>query len=241
MVAPLFGACDATKEGPRSEVQGPRDSASAGVDSGTPSSVPRTSTEGTPRASDPRPRTSVLIVGTSLTAGLGLDPEDAYPALLQRKADSAGYAATVTNAGISGETSAGALRRIDWLLKDPFDVMLLETGANDGLRGLDVNATRENIRAIIAKAKAARPGARIILVQMEAPPNMGERYTSSFRAMFPAVAKDEGVTLMPFLLTDVAGEAKYNQGDGIHPNEEGSKVVAANVWRVLEPVLRTKK
>jgi len=182
-------------------------------------------------------RRTVLIMGTSLTAGLGLDPEDAYPALLQRKADSAGLKVRVTNAGLSGETSAGALERVDWLLRGPVDVFVLETGAKDGLRGVDPKATESNIRAIVAKVRAARPSARVFLVQMEAPPNLGTRYTDEFRGLFPRVASETGVTLLPFLLDGVAGEAGLNQGDGIHPNEEGARRVAANLWPGLLPAL----
>ena len=134
-------------------------------------------------------RKTVLIVGTSLTAGLGLDPEEAYPALMQRKADSLGLHVEIVNAGLSGETSAGALRRMDWLLRGPADVVVIETGANDGLRGLDVDSTRANLRAIVAKVKAARPAARILLAQMEAPPNLGAKYTSAFHAMYQDVAR----------------------------------------------------
>lgn len=185
-------------------------------------------------------RRTVLIVGTSLTAGLGLDPEQAYPALLQRKADSAGLGVEVVNAGLSGETSAGALRRIEWLLNGPVDVLVLETGANDGLRGLPIEGTRANIKAILERVKARKPGARLALVQMEAPPNLGERYTSEFRAMFPEVARETGAVLLPFLLEGVAGVDRMNQEDGIHPNVEGEKVVAGNVWRGLVGVLEGK-
>jgi acyl-CoA thioesterase I len=182
-------------------------------------------------------RRAVLIMGTSLTAGLGLDPEDAYPALLQRKADSAGLAVEVTNAGLSGETSAGALTRVDWLLRGPVDVFVLETGANDGLRGMDPAATERNIAQILAKVRAARPGARVFLVQMEAPPNLGKEYTDEFRAMFPRAARAGGATLLPFLLEGVAGEAGLNQADGIHPNEAGARRVAENLWSGLRPAL----
>jgi acyl-CoA thioesterase-1 len=180
----------------------------------------------------------VLIVGTSLTAGLGLDPEEAYPALLQRKADSLGLHVEIVNAGLSGETSAGALRRMDWLLRGQADVVVIESGANDGLRGLDVDSTRANLRAIVAKVKAARPAARILLAQMEAPPNLGAKYTAAFRAMYQDVAKEESVGLLPFLLRGVAGVTNLNQQDGIHPNERGEEIVANNVWEALEPVLR---
>lgn len=186
----------------------------------------------------PAGRPRVLIVGTSLTAGLGLDPEDAYPSHLQRKADSAGYNVEIVNAGLSGETSAGARRRIEWLLREPAAVVVVETGANDGLRGLDIDSTRANLTAILRYAKSVLPRARLLLIQMEAPPNLGESYTQRFRESFAVVAAAEGATLVPFLLTDVAGERRLNQNDGIHPNEEGARIVAANVWRSLAPVLQ---
>jgi len=188
--------------------------------------------------SRPGSRRTVLIVGTSLTAGLGLDPEEAYPALLQHKADSLGLHVDIVNAGLSGETSAGALRRMDWLLRGPADVVVIETGANDGLRGLNVDSTRANLRAIIAKVKAARPAARILLAQMEAPPNLGAKYTTTFSAMYQDVAKEDGVSIMPFLLQGVAGVTSLNQQDGIHPNERGEQIVADNVWAALEPMIR---
>ena len=185
-------------------------------------------------------RPALLIVGTSLTAGLGLDPDSAYPAILQRKLDSAGVAFRVVNAGYSGETSAGALRRIEWLLRDSAAVVMIETGANDGLRGQDVDSTRATLRAIVRRVKAVLPGAAILLAQMESPPNLGERYTTAFRAMFPAVAREEGIALVPFLLDRVAGVPEMNQGDGIHPNEAGSRIVADNVFRALLPILRER-
>jgi acyl-CoA thioesterase-1 len=198
-----------------------------------------------PAVMSPTPATSdddrpvALLVGTSLTAGMGLDPDSAYPALLQRKADSAGVGVRIVAAGLSGETSAGALRRIDWLLREPLPrFVLIETGANDGLRGVDVDATRENLRRIIRRVKDAVPGATVLLARMEAPPNFGEEYTAGFREMFPAVAREEGAILVPFLLDGVAGVPSMNQSDGIHPNEEGSRLVAANLWRALEPVFR---
>ncbi len=153
-------------------------------------------------------------------------------------ADSAGYRVDVVAAGVSGETSAGALRRIDWLLQRPADVIVVETGANDGLRGLDVDSTRTNLREILRRSAAIKPNARLFLVQMEAPPNLGPRYTTSFRAMFPEVALEAQAELIPFLLDGVAGVADLNQPDGIHPNERGSVFVAANVWKALEPALR---
>ncbi|HEX5581333.1 MAG TPA: arylesterase [Gemmatimonadaceae bacterium] len=179
----------------------------------------------------------VLIAGTSLTAGLGLDPHDAYPAVIQRKADSAGVPVRVVNAGLSGETSAGLLRRIGWLLRDPADVVVIETGANDGLRGMDPDSTRENLRRIVGAVHEARPAAPVLLVQMEAPPNLGEAYTSRFRAMYPEVARESGARLVPFLLEGVAGVSSLNQADGIHPNEAGARRVATTVWEALRPVL----
>lgn len=184
-------------------------------------------------------RGEVLIVGTSLTAGFGLDdPDDAYPSVIQRMADSLGYRIAVQNAGLSGETSAGALRRIDWLLQSDYDLVVIETGANDGLRGLDVDSTRANLRAIVRSVHARLPRARIALVQMEAPPNLGAVYTRRFRESYPLVASEERATLIPFLLDGVAGVSKYNQRDGIHPNVEGARRVAANVWVALEPLVR---
>ena len=179
----------------------------------------------------------VLFLGTSLTAGLGLDPDSAYPALIQRKADSAGIPVAVTNAGVSGETSAGALRRIDWVLREPADVVVIETGANDGLRALRVDSTRANLEALVERIRGARPTARVVLVQMEAPPNLGARYTADFRGMFPGVAQKYGLALIPFLLDRVAGIDSLNQADGIHPNERGERIVAETVWRALRPVL----
>ena len=187
---------------------------------------------------DARPR--LLIVGTSLTAGLGLDPDSAYPAILQRKIDSAGLHVRVVNAGLSGETSAAALRRIDWLLRDSADFVMLETGANDGLRGQDVDSTKATLIALVRRVKMALPSARVMLAQMESPPNLGERYTTAFRAMFPDIARAEGVKLVPFLLEGVAGVPAMNQGDGIHPNEEGAKLVADNVFRAILPLLRNQ-
>jgi len=180
----------------------------------------------------------VLFVGTSLTAGYGLDPDNAYPMMIQRKLDSAGMNIDVVNAGVSGETSASLLRRLDWLLRQPFEVIVIETGANDGLRGIPVEAMRDNIQKIIDGVKRARPHARIALVQMEAPPEFGNAYTRRFREVFPELARKNGVTLFPFLLDSVAGIRQLNQGDGIHPNLEGERIVARNVWRALRPLLQ---
>lgn len=182
-------------------------------------------------------RRTLLFVGTSLTAGLGLDPDSAFPQLIQTKIDSARLAFDVVNAGVSGETTAGLLRRLDWLLRADFDVLVLETGANDGLRGTPVATARRNIRQVIDSVRSSHPAARLLLVQMEAPPNLGRQYTADFRAMYPEIARETGVTLMPFLLDRVAGVTALNQGDGMHPNVRGERIVADNVWRSLLPVL----
>lgn len=184
-------------------------------------------------------RRTILFLGTSLTAGLGLEPDSAYPQQIQRKIDASKLPYQVVNAGVSGETSAGLLRRLDWVLRRPADVVIVETGANDGLRGLPVSATRATIGNVLARIRRERPDATILLVQMEAPPNLGPEYTSAFHAMFPDLAREHGAALLPFLLEGVAGEPRLNQGDGIHPNNEGERIVADNVWRVLRPILKS--
>lgn len=186
-------------------------------------------------AVDERP--VVLFLGTSLTAGLGVSETEAYPALIQAKIDSAGYDFRVVNAGSSGETSAGALRRIDWLLRNPLEVLVIEMGANDGLRGQDIEALKENLLEIIDRSVAAYPNLAVLLAAMEAPPNMGDRYTEEFRQVFTAVARERGVELIPFLLNGVAGVDSLNQGDGIHPTPTGHGIIADNVWQVLEAQL----
>lgn len=180
----------------------------------------------------------ILFVGTSLTAGYGIGAEYSYPALIQPKLDSLGYPLRVVNAGISGETSAGGLRRIDWSLQQPIEVLVLELGANDGLRGLPLGALRENLQEIIDHTRNRYPDAAIVIAGMEAPPNLGSAYTAEFRRIFPEVARANDAALIPFLLEGVAGVPALNQDDGIHPNIEGQQRVAANVWRVLHPVIQ---
>lgn len=180
----------------------------------------------------------VLFIGTSLTAGLGLpDPVEAWPGQIGHIADSLGYKVQIQNAGLSGETSAGALRRTDWLLKDTADVVVIETGANDGLRGTSVAELEQNLTGIIRKVQGRMPLARILVVQMEAPPNLGDSYAGGFRKVFPAVAKATGATLTPFLLDGVAGVASLNQADGIHPTKAGAAKAARNVWPAIQAVL----
>jgi acyl-CoA thioesterase-1 len=183
-------------------------------------------------------RPSVVFLGTSLTAGLGLEPEQAYPALIQQKIDSAGLGFRVVNAGVSGETSAGARRRVDWLLREPVAVLVLETGANDGLRGLPPDSLRANIQAVFDRAKEISPPPRLVLVGMRVPPNYGRAYTERFHAVYPELARDNGAELVPFLLDGVGGVPRLNQADGIHPTAEGQRVMAETVWRVLGPLLR---
>jgi len=185
-------------------------------------------------------RFTIVFAGTSITAGLGLEPDSAYPTLIQRKIDSAGLPFQVVNAGVSGETSSGLIDRLNWLLRGNFDVFVLETGANDGLRGIPTTTLRSNLESAIDQVRASRPEATFVLMQMEALPNLGAKYTSSFHAVYPAVAREKGITLLPFLLDGVAGRRGLNQGDGVHPNNAGERIVAANVWRGLQPILEAR-
>lgn len=181
----------------------------------------------------------VVFVGTSLTAGLGLStPDESFPARLQALADSAGVPARMVNAGVSGETSAGGLRRVGWVVSDTVDVLVLELGANDGLRGLDPARLEANLEAIIDTTRAHWPTVEVVLVGMEAPPNLGARYTAAFHKVFPRVAEERSTALVPFLLAGVGGDRALNQGDGIHPTAAGHEILAHNVWPVLEPALR---
>jgi acyl-CoA thioesterase-1 len=182
-------------------------------------------------------RKTILFVGTSLTAGYGIDPQQAYPALIQRRLDSLGYNYEAVNAGVSGETSTGALNRMPWLLKQPFDVFVLETGANDGLRGLPIDSLRSNIQQILDDVKRTHPQSKILLVGMEALPNMGGQYVRGFRSVYGDLAKKNGVALVPFLLQGVAGIDTLNQPDLVHPNPKGAAILAETVWQGLEKLL----
>jgi len=198
-------------------------------------SVPVPQTPVASNADGPR----VVFLGTSLTAGLGLlRAEDTYVARLAELADSAGVPMDAVNAGVSGDTSAGGLRRLDWILREPVDVLVVELGANDGLRGQDPAATKDNLEAIVTRTRARYPEAAVVIAGMEAPPNLGEAYTRRFRSVFPSVAAQTGAALVPFILADVAGVRDLNQDDGIHPTPEGHGIMARNVWPTLAPLLR---
>ena len=191
-----------------------------------------------PTSETPAGRGTILFLGTSLTAGLGLDPDSAFPQQLQRKIDAGHLPYQTVNAGVSGETAAGLLRRLDWILQRPARVIVVETGANDGLRGQAVAGTRATIGQVLDRIRRDQPAARVALVQMEAPTNLGKEYTGSFHAMFPALAKEHAITLLPFLLEGVAGFPRLNQADGLHPNYEGERIVTANLWHAMQPWLR---
>ena len=180
----------------------------------------------------------MLAVGTSLTAGYGLDPDDAWPAVLQERIDAAGLPYRVVNAGVSGETSAGALRRMDWLLRQRVAVFILETGGNDMLRGHDVEATRANVDAILARARRQAPPPRLVLLGMRVAPNLGATYVGRFASIYPEAARKHDAVLVPFVLEGVAGIQRLNQADGVHPTAEGQKIIGDTVWRSLEPILK---
>jgi len=179
----------------------------------------------------------VLFLGTSLTAGYGLPAEQAFPALIQQRIDEAGTGYEVVNAGVSGDTSAGGLRRIDWLLRQPIAVLVLELGGNDMLRGLDVPAMQANLGEIIERTRAAHPRARVLIAGMRAAPNLGSQYAAAFDRSFADLAQRYDAALIPFLLVGVAAEPELNQPDGIHPTEAGHRLLADTVWVALEPLL----
>ena len=184
---------------------------------------------------------TILFFGDSITAGFGVDPDQAFPTLIQHKIDELNWNYSVVNGGVSGETSAGGLRRIDWVLGRKYDVMILELGGNDGLRGIDLVSTRSNLQQIIDKARAKYPEITIIIAGMQVPPNLGEDYTSDFAAIFPELAKKNDLPLIPFVLENVGGIAELNQPDGIHPTVEGHIIVAETVWQTLMPILKSQE
>ncbi len=187
---------------------------------------------------DPADRPMILFVGTSLTAGYGILQDQAYPGLIEERLEREGFPHEVENAGVSGETSAGALRRVDWLLRRPFDVLVLETGANDMLRGTDPDDTRDNIQQIIDRVRADRPEVPIVLLGMRAAPNLGREYVERFDRIYQELAEENDLALVPFLLEEVGGEREMNLPDGVHPNPAGHERMAETVWPVLREVLR---
>jgi acyl-CoA thioesterase-1 len=234
LLASLLAACGGS-DAPR-EPAPPASSAAAS--SAAPSAA---STGAQSSAAAPSDAPVILFLGTSLTAGYGVGPSVAFPALIQRMLDSAGYRYRVVNAGVSGETSAGALRRTEWLFgQEPPAIMILETGGNDGLRGQDPDSLEANVLSILERAAGLTPPPRLVLAGMEAPPNLGDTYTDRFRAVFPSAAARTGAILIPFLLDGVAGVDTLNQPDGIHPTVAGHAIVARTVWRALEPLLEAR-
>lgn len=230
---------DTMSRGPAASAGLTHDTSSAVRPAGAAGPIAHDSSSGVRPAGVAGPRPLALFLGTSLTAGLGLDPDSAYTSILQRKLDSAGIAVRVVNAGVSGETSAGALRRTAWLLsRDTVALFVIETGANDGLRGQDPDSTAANIQGIIDLVRKVRPTPDIALMQMYAVTNLGVPYGRKFGAIFPSLARKNGVELVPFLLRGVAGIDSLNQNDGVHPNVQGEKIVAENLWRALEEEFR---
>ena len=181
---------------------------------------------------------TILFFGDSLTAGYGLSPEEAFPALLEKTMNKNGARVRVVNAGLSGETSAGGLSRIDWILRQPIDIFVLELGANDGLRGLPLKQTISNLQAIIDKVKAKQPNVKIVMAGMMVPPNLGQAYAEEFRNIYPTLAKKNKATLIPFILDGVAGDEKLNQTDGIHPNVEGHQIIAKKIQNTFEGLVK---
>ncbi|MEO7988373.1 MAG: arylesterase [Chryseolinea sp.] len=179
----------------------------------------------------------ILFYGDSLTAGYGLSTEESFPNQVEKKLKEKGKTVKVVNAGLSGETSAGGLSRLDWVLRQPIDIFILELGANDGLRGLPLDQTETNLQKIIDKVKVKNPKVKIVIAGMMVPPNMGPDYTTKFKKVFPTLAKKNNASLIPFLLQDVGGIEKLNIADGIHPNAEGHKIVANTVLKTIEPLL----
>ena len=184
-------------------------------------------------------QSTVLFLGNSLTAGYGLEPQEAFPALILQKIDSLGWNFKVINAGLSGETTAGGLRRIDWLLRRIVDVLIIELGGNDGLRGIRPDLTKKNLQGIIDKTRKKYPHVKIVIAGMQVPSNLGKSYTKDFQDLFPELAKKNDAVLIPFLLENVGGVPELNQPDGIHPTAAGHKFLAENVWEVLQPLLES--
>lgn len=244
-LALLLGACDRPGNGEVVRSAPPVVSSSGSGGAGTedarsPSTPGAVAT--VPGAAGPDRRAAapvVLFLGTSLTEGYGLgDPAQAFPALIQERIEGAGLPFRVMNAGVAGETSAGGLARLDWILRQEPRILVVELGANDGLRGLPVDALEENLRAVIRRSRDRVPAIQVVLLEMEAPPNLGPAYTAAFRQVYGSLSRTEGVTLVPFFLEGIAGVRALNQADGIHPTSEGHRRMAERVWTALEPLLR---
>ena len=184
---------------------------------------------------------TILVLGDSLAAGSGVGKESAFPRFLQDRIDEAQLPYRVINAGVSGDTTAGGLRRINWLLREKVDVLLIELGGNDGLRGIQPATTKANLTEMVRRARTKYPEVTVVIAGMQMPPNMGEKYTEEFRAVFPAVAKETGAVLIPFLLEGIGADPAFNQEDLIHPTREGHQIVAETVWQVLGPVLKGQR
>ncbi len=191
-----------------------------------------------PAETAPAAKKTIVFLGDSLSAGTGVKPAEAFPALVAEKVRASGLPYEVVNAGLGGDTTAGGLRRIDWLLQRPIDVLVLELGGNDGLRGLPVENIKTNLQAIIEKARAKTPQVKIVIAGMQIPPNVGADYAERFRQVFFEIAQENDAVMVPFLLEGVGGQRELNQADMIHPNPRGHQIVAEVVWKILEPLLR---
>ena len=204
---------------------------------GTTSQKAETVTKDSLPAENNTEKKNILFFGNSLTAGLGVEPEEAFPAIIGDKIDSLKLPYKITNAGLSGETTAAGKARINWILKQKVDVFVLELGANDGLRGIPVSETEKNLQEIVDQVKAKYPDAKLVMTGMQVPPNMGAKYSSEFSSIFKKLADKNNMALVPFLLENVGGVSDLNQADGIHPTPEGHRILAENVWTVLKEIL----
>jgi len=194
-------------------------------------------TQARPHAQGHEEPIRILFFGDSITAGYEIGTDAAFPAVIEAKLDSLPGNYTVVNAGLSGETSAGGLRRVDWILRQPVDLFVLELGGNDGLRGIDPEETKRNLQGIIDKVQSTSPGTEILLTGMEAPPNMGQEYTKQFRSLYRELAEKNDLPFMPFILEGVAGDPSLNLPDGIHPTEEGHRIIAKQLWPYISPII----
>lgn len=233
----LFGGCSEKSAGPVvNSGSSSRSGASEAVLSGGPETDEALPGPASVHESQ-TPSFRILFLGDSITAGFGVDPEKAFPALIQERINELELPFIVVNAGISGETSSGGLSRIPWMLRQKIDILILELGGNDALRGIDLVVTQHNLSQIISKTKDAYPGVRVIVAGMQVPPNLGHEYTATFRSIFPELARQYNASLIPFVLEGVGGIPELNQPDQIHPTEAGHVLVADNVWEILSPIL----